>query len=142
MSQADKGKPIRRLRIIVTAGSLLLALGHVILPSVKVDTATLALLALAVVPWLAPLIQSVELPGGIKVEMRDLREAERKAGAAGLLADQAGPSKQYVFAEIAERDPNLALAGLRIEIERRLKHLGESQGLDVHMQAWGSCCPC
>lgn len=39
------------------------------------------------------------------------------------------PEHEYSFQTVADEDPNLALAGLRIEIERRLNQLVESTGL-------------
>src|SRR5690606_33201444 len=35
----------------------------------------------------------------------------------------------YSFQLVADEDPNLALAGLRIEIERRLSQIAEAKGL-------------
>src|SRR5690348_8036711 len=37
------------------------------------DTVTLALLVLAVLPWLDSLIKTAELPGGWKIEFRELK---------------------------------------------------------------------
>ena len=39
--------------------------------------------------------------------------------------------KEFSFQLVAEEDPKLALAGLRIEIEQRLTEIAESNGLAV-----------
>jgi hypothetical protein len=116
--------PYKRLRQIVSLGALLVALAHVIWPNLAIDAITLVLIMLAIIPWLAPLIKSLELPGGLKLEFQELQAAGIRAESAGLLS--AKPSKkgqEFSFQSISEQDPNLALAGLRIEIEKRLSTL-------------------
>ena len=112
-------------------GALLLALAHIIWPQLAIDAVALALIVIAILPWLAPLVKSLELPGGWKVEFQDLQKAASRAETAGLLA--AEPSQQeaaFSFQSIASRDPNLALAGLRIEIEKRLSQLADIHALN------------
>lgn len=57
------------------------------------------------------------------VTMLDLRKSHDLARKAGLLQPVKPVSKKPSFLQIADDDPTLALAGLRIEIERRLKPL-------------------
>ena len=59
-------KPTQWISVIVTVAALALAVLHVIFPSAKIDAVTLVLLAIAVVPWLAPILKTIELPGGWK----------------------------------------------------------------------------
>lgn len=123
--------PLKKLRQLVSLGALLLALTHIIWPQLAIDSIALALIVIAILPWLAPLIKSLELPGGWKVEFQELQKAASRAESAGLLA--AEPSQKeaaFSFQSIATRDPNLALAGLRIEIEKRLALLTEIHGLN------------
>lgn len=99
---------------------------HAAFAKLPIDTLTLAFMVLAVLPFLPwkdilPRLKSVELPGGLKVELQDLEKAAEKAKAVGLLVGP--PTSRSVYLEIAPEDPNLALAGLRIEIERRLRDL-------------------
>ena len=56
-------------------GSLFGAADDVGLP----DAITLALLAIAIVPWLAPIFKSLEFPGGLKVEFQELQKAAQRA---------------------------------------------------------------
>jgi hypothetical protein len=105
---------------------------HLVLPSLAVDAITLALLVIAVLPWVAPLVKSVELPGGLKLELRDLERATARADTAGLLAaEPSSVEQEFSFEAVAARDPNLALAGLRIEIERRLTLLARAHRLQL-----------
>ena len=123
--------PLKRLRQVVSLGALLLALAHIIWPQLAIDAVALALIVIAILPWLAPLVKSLELPGGWKVEFQDLQKAASRAETAGLLA--AEPSQKeadFSFQSIASRDPNLALAGLRIEIEKRLSQLADIHALN------------
>lgn len=124
---------IRRLQYGVTICALLIALAHIIWPSLTIDAITVTLIFIALVPWLAPLFKSLELPGGWKIEFQDLERARTKADKAGLLtaAPRNESERQYSFQLVAQEDPKLALAGLRIEIEKRLNEIAESNGINA-----------
>jgi len=63
-------------QLIVTGGALAVATAHLMRPAAKIDGVLLALLAVAVVPWLGPFLESVE-GAGWKVTYRRLeRELE------------------------------------------------------------------
>ncbi len=122
---------MRRLRQVVTLGALLLALAHLLWPALAIDAIAMTLLVIALLPWLAPIFKSLEFPGGWKVEFQDLQKAAERAEKAGLLAPQPELSPaEFTFQQVAESDPNLALAGLRIEIEKRLASLAEKHGIE------------
>ena len=97
------------------------------------DAITIILIMLAFLPWLLEIIKSVEFPGGVKVELRKLHEISEKAEKAGLLESGGllgktitnAKAPKYSFQLVASEDPKLALAGLRIEIEKRLKDIAE-----------------
>jgi len=129
------------LKWIITICAIGLALLHVLRPELNVDAITVALLAIAVVPWLAPLFKSVELPGGLKVEYRDLVEAKKKAEEAGLVSSVQSKSttnrRRYAYETVVGHDPNLALAGLRIEIETRLRDIAMSHSIDTERRSIG-----
>jgi hypothetical protein len=129
---------LKTLRQVVTLGALAIALIHLIWPEVAIDAITLVLIAIAVIPWLAPLFKSLELPSGWKVEFQELQKSAARAEEAGLLApkDEA-PKPEYAFERIAEEDPNLALAGLRIEIEKRLIEIAQRRGIEVRNRGLG-----
>jgi hypothetical protein len=128
----------QRVRLVVTLAALVLALVHILFPKIAIDGVALVLIVIAVVPWLAPLFKSLELPGGWKVEFQDLQKVAAKADDAGLLSRAAAaPHTEYAFQAVADRDPNLALAGLRIELEKRLVELCEQHGIGTTMQGMG-----
>lgn len=64
----------RLLSILITVGALALAAVHVVRPQLNIDAVTIALVVLASIPWLAPIIKSVTLPGGLGFELRDVQE--------------------------------------------------------------------
>ncbi|MFE9574680.1 hypothetical protein ACFYMW_40315 [Streptomyces sp. NPDC006692] len=72
----------------------------------KIDGATLVLAAIAVVPWLGDLFESIELPGGAKLQYRRLEErveaAEQRAEEARLAVNDA--SRQARVALVAAGD--------------------------------------
>jgi hypothetical protein len=115
--------------IAISSAALLLALGHAIFPSIRIDVVTLTLLLIAILPWLGFIFKSVELPGGLKVEYPDLEKASQDAARVGLLSEPERRIEEAPYIAVAEQDPNLALAGLRIEIERRLREIAKKRGL-------------
>ena len=130
-------KTIKRVKPKTLAASVLsglavsAALAHAFFPAIVVDTVTVYLLAIAVLPWLGLFFRSIELPGGMKVEYQDLKEVEDKARDAGLISNFAEGTKpsDAVYERIATEDPNLALAGLRIDVERELVALAARHGI-------------
>jgi len=52
----------------ITATALAAGVARLIWPTLTIDSVTVALIVIAVVPWLAPIFKSLELPGGFKVE--------------------------------------------------------------------------
>lgn len=120
------------LRYSITIIALAAATAHLLWPSLKIDVVTLTLLAIALLPWLSSLFKSIELPGGLKVEYQDLEDIGKRARQSGLLDDAIEePANTYTFQTVASTDPNLALAGLRIELERSLVKLAESRQMDI-----------
>jgi hypothetical protein len=116
--------------ITISVIAILLIAGHLIWPNLRVDAITLTLLAIAILPWLGSLFKSVELPGGLKIEYQELQKAREQAEKAGLLATPNTKKEGPAYLVVAEQDPNLALAGLRIEIERRLQTLAQANGIE------------
>ena len=120
------------IKFFITLFALFVALVHLIWPSITIDSITVTLLIVAVLPWLSSLFKSIEFPGGLKVEYQDLERIEDRARKTGLLSEESSKtSEDYTFQTVASADPNLAMAGLRIEIEKRLVKLAESRQLKV-----------
>jgi len=128
----------------ITLFAIIVMIVHISWPSLAIDGITLTLLAIAIVPWLAPILRSIKLPGGMELEFREFEKVKDAAEAAGLLApEQEIPAQgtttepEYTYQIVAESDPNLALAGLRIEIEKRLRAIAISHGLYQPKQSIG-----
>ena len=121
--------PDQWLRLTITVLALAGLALHLFFPGVKLDTATLVLLGVALLPWLSSLVRSAKFPGGFEIEFQDLQAAAERVGAPAGLAARAEtlPGWQAV----QDLDPNLALVGLRIEIEGRLRALAKRH-LDVY----------
>lgn len=121
------------MRWAITLGALAIVVVRLYWPQLKIDGVSALLLGIAIVPWLQPLFKSLELPGGWKVEFRDIEAVRKKAEDVGLVPSDAVPSPddaQYAFQQIGGSDRTLALAGLRIELEKRLFALARSAGFD------------
>jgi hypothetical protein len=119
------------IKWLLTSGALLLALLHLIVPNLSIDGITVALLAIAIIPWLGTLFRAVELPGGFKVEYRDLKAIEEKMQDEGLLAARLISVDDPLDLRITQDDPNLALAGLRIALERELRAVAQRRNIKV-----------
>lgn len=119
--------PLKKLRQVVSFGALLLALAHIIWPQLAIDAIALALVVIAILPWLAPLVKSLELPGGWKVEFQELQKVASRAESAGLLAVEPSEKEATLsFQSIANRDPNLALAEIHCLNSRRAMGVGQA----------------
>lgn len=130
---------VRRTQIFISLVALMVAIIHVLWPKITIDAITVFLLIVALVPWLFPLLKSLELPGGWKIEFQELEKARKKAEKAGLLSKKNRKKKapSYSFESILDKDPNLALAGLRIELEKRLVQIAKLNKLDVNRASVG-----
>ncbi|QRK08352.1 hypothetical protein JQX13_52000 [Archangium violaceum] len=123
----DSGTKTQVAKVCVSLGALALLLLRILVPDLKIDATSLGLFILAALPWLSELIKSAKLPGGLGVTFRDVKEAGDK------LMKSAGPQAESgtnsMSGYLGNPDPNLALVGLRIDIERRLRTLADKKGL-------------
>jgi hypothetical protein len=111
-------------KITISVISALILIAHMVWPSIKFDAAALFLIMICVIPWLGGIFKSIELPGGTKVEFREkLIKAMKQLESTGLLQESPTLISDPLYIEILAKDPNLALAGLRIEIERKLRYI-------------------
>jgi hypothetical protein len=114
---------------------IVIAVVHMTYPSLAIDATFVTLLVIATLPWLAPILESLrpilkslELPG-VRIEFAELEKAKEEADQVGLLVQPEPTTPQPAYLSVAEADPNLALAGLRIEIERRLRAMAQAKGV-------------
>ena len=76
--EADTPALPPRLPILISVGALVLVIVHLVWPDLRIDGVTLALLAVAALPWLAPIFKSIELPGGWKFEYQEVQRQVRE----------------------------------------------------------------
>lgn len=138
-----------RLKIIASLTCVVLAGLHIAFPALPIDYVALVLLIGAALPWYAPLIKSLELPGGFKIELQDVKTATDKvsvgtkeqedlgAEIAATIITLEDESDIERLRHLAYFDPRLVLVGLRIEIERRLVRLAESEGISAERRPAG-----
>ncbi|MFN8361351.1 MAG: lysozyme inhibitor LprI family protein [Candidatus Kapaibacterium sp.] len=130
----------RKTQIFITTSAILAGLSHLFFPNLNIDAIFITLIIVAIIPWLEPLLKSVELPGGLKVEFQDLKKIEEEAKKAGLIKidnierpkaiSQISNSETYSYIEIAEKNQELALVGFRIEVEKRLRGLADKYSIE------------
>ena len=112
---------------IISVLFIVLAVLHVFVDSVTIDSIAIVLLVIASLPWLFPYLKSLELPGGVKIELKDVQKAVEQV-AEGDEATATEPDEYEFLQSIAEHDPNLALVAIRIEIEKAVrKAVGEER---------------
>ena len=119
-----------RLSVAITAAAVVLGAGHLLFPFIAIDAITLTLLVVAVAPWLGHVFKAFELPGVGRFEYHELVQTEAEVKDAGLTAPATSQQEEALPPSLKE-DPHIALAGLRIELERRLRRLAKLKGLDV-----------
>ena len=130
---------MNKIQAGISITALVIAIVHSIWPGVTIDSITVAMVVVSIIPWLAPLMKSVELPGGAKIEFREFEKAQEKAEKVGLLSKEVETRQipDHTFLMVAEEDPILALAGLRIEVEKRLRTIADRQGIPTQHKGVG-----
>lgn len=73
----------------ITVAALLIALAHIIWPSLNIDAITVTLLFVALVPWLSSIFKSLEFPGGWKIEFQEIKEQVKS-----IIASDTEPMKR------------------------------------------------
>lgn len=105
-------------------------------PELNIDSMSVMLIILALVPWFIQYIKTLEINGLGKVELiteYQKQIIEKKAAEAGLSTGEKKHEikNEYLFYNLRYEDPKLALAGLRIELENTLIELAQKNNLDV-----------
>src|SRR3990172_12942441 len=95
---------------LISLFAILVAIIHLVWPKLTIDSITIALIVIAIIPWLGSLFKSLEFPGGLKVEYHELQKAANKAKKAGLLKPSLDkkPKKKpkFSYQQISTEDPN------------------------------------
>lgn len=61
-------------RLIITAAASILILARIQWPDLKIDTVSIALFIVALLPWISSFIDSASLPGGWKFNFREIQK--------------------------------------------------------------------
>ena len=88
------------LRVLITVGALILAALHQLVPSFRLDAPTVILFVVSILPWVQPLLKSVELLG-VKLELQELKDQVADAKGASESAKQQAFFAQSVAAPAA-----------------------------------------
>ena len=126
----------RNIKIAISVLCVAAIFIHAVFPDLQLDYVTLVFLLIGVLPWLSPWIKSIELPGGFKITLQDVKAATDKV-AAGIEQEVRPPTPLSVDEEskikqlwdVVDSNPNLALAGLRMEIENHLKNKAKATNI-------------
>ncbi len=130
----------------VSVVAIFLVVIHLFVPSITVDTITLILLIIALLPWIIPYIRGFEIPGVVKITFPEMKAAtdKVKSGEVNIVNVKTeelkltehpvtivhGPLDPFeTLRKVYAEDPNLALVGFRIEIEKRLIQLAEASDI-------------
>jgi hypothetical protein len=68
----------RKLKIGLTIFAAVIAILHAAYPKLLMDGVTLGLIVVAILPWLSPIIKSVDLPGIGKIELQEIKQQVHK----------------------------------------------------------------
>ena len=115
---------IKKISVGISISAIFLIFIRLIWPNVNIDWITIALIVIAIIPWIAPLLKSLEIPGGWKIEFRHVKDASEKV-TSGKKFEIAKKRDFITLEPIIKHDPSLALVYLRIEIEKRVRKLAE-----------------
>ena len=119
-----------------------------LIPSITIDTITLVLIVLAALPWLIENIKEFEIPGVVKITLPDAKavtdkieedrivlvspaELKLKGYAPTVVVSEKPDTTIDILRSVADSDPNLALVGFRIEVEKRITRLAQLNGLST-----------
>lgn len=69
-------KEFFKIAVSVIAGLLIIA--RILLPDITVDSVTVGLLFIAILPWVMEVIESLEFPGGYKLKFRELEKKQQQ----------------------------------------------------------------
>jgi hypothetical protein len=141
------------LRVVASVVPFMFAIGHLLFPAVTIDVTTISLLVLSLVPWILPLVKSLELPGGFEIQLKDVKNSTDKLmephpgsdvklknvegsmhakAAAHPGADVTSKDPISTIRRVAGTDPTLALVGLRIAIEETVIAISENLGMETN----------
>jgi len=130
---------LKYIAALVSALCLILIVIHAVFQQLTIDSTTIALIIVLLFPWLIPYIKTVKLPGGTELTFKDevqkLEKLSKKSALSKItiegVARPPAPPVEPTRWNLFRVDPNLALASLRIEIEKKLRQIASQRELRV-----------
>lgn len=131
-----------RIATVISLCAAVLIAAHLAWPDKAIDSITVSLLIVAILPWLLPFIKSIEFPGGVKIELQKVKTAINKI--MSISSSDKAPGRNFFSPESVclnrkdgswdptegiDYNPALELIAFRIELEKRLRHIAESHGM-------------
>lgn len=118
---------------------LILIIIHAMFPEYAIDTITIALIIIILFPWLIPYLGSIKFPGGTEITFREVQRLEELSAGIEIqlrdvIPDEIEPTRQ----DLLRFDSNLALASLRIDIERKLKQIARQKEIFTNRKSLGT----
>ncbi len=125
-------------KFLFSAAFLTIAVIKLLYKDVQIDATFILLAFLIFLPWIRSFIKEAEIPGLGKITLADIEQSSSKLergmeDVSPMVLKESMPS----FLEILNIDPNLALAGYRIEIENRLRKLARLHDIDASLTLRG-----
>jgi len=119
-----QGEILKVLGFFVSFVFLALAFTHQFVDAITIDSITVLLVVLAALPWVFPYLKSLELPGGLKLELKDALQKVEKVTSGAIVKESA--------AEYQGVDTSLAFVALRVEIEKTIRKYQPDMGKTKH----------
>jgi hypothetical protein len=138
------------LQVLVSVGALGVALVRLAWPGLGIDSTTIGLLALAGVPWLAPIFKSIEGPGGWKFVFQEVQRQGEKVDrlarqveqAFAFMGDISAENKDELNKSLTDFDRYLRSLGIewegqlpKVRVVEGFKYLGlyDPQANEIHL---------
>lgn len=120
--------------IVITSIAISGVIARLIWPEIKIDSITIGLLFIGLIPWLPQYIKNAKLPGGWEINFQDLEAAGKKViNEVDFQPEKTNAKYETVsYLSVADDDPSLGLVALRIEIEKRLRKIAELSNIDSY----------
>ncbi len=104
---------------------LVIVVTRILFPLINIDSISVALLTLALVPWLGSLFDSIEFPGGLKFGYKkELEEVKKGIAESQVVSEEEPIKKPFIkYFPDSNDEPMMKIAWYRKELEYRLKKL-------------------
>ena len=117
------------LRFVFSLGAVSIIIMHQAWPT-KFDVTTVGLIILVILLWFAPRIETVEVPGVLRVTFEKIKEAGDKIITQTLPGGIKEQTPIASSSDVLNKDPNMAIIRLGIRIEDILRTIAKKHQID------------